>query len=67
LVSWGAAVSLVYLGILFSFLIFTSEMRDSNGQSWILCGIAWIIGILWYFYRTGRSKQVGPSYPQVGG
>ena len=27
LVSWGAAVSLVYLGILFYFLIFTEEMR----------------------------------------
>ena len=59
LVSWGAAVSLVYLGILFYFLIFTPEMRDSNGQSWILYGIVWIIGIAWYFVWAGRSKSVG--------
>jgi hypothetical protein len=59
LVSWGAAVSLVYLGILFCFVIFTPEMRDSNGQSWILYGIVWISGIFWYFYGAARSKQVG--------
>ncbi len=59
LVSWGALVSLVYLGILFYFLIFTEEMKDSNGQSWILYGIVWIIGILWYFFWAARSKSVG--------
>src|SRR5450830_745555 len=59
LVSWGASVSLVYLGILFCFVIFTPEMRDSNGQSWILYGIVWIIGVLWYFYWAARSKKVG--------
>ena len=59
LVSWGAVVSLVYLGILFYFLIFTPEMRDSNGQSWILYGIVWIVGIAWYFIWAGRSKSVG--------
>jgi len=59
LVSWGAAVSLVYLGILFYFLIFTEEMRDSNGQSWILYGIIWAIGIAWYFFWAWRSKSVG--------
>ena len=59
LVSWGAVVSLVYLGILFYFLIFTEEMKDSNGQSWILYGIVWIIGIIWYFFWAWRSKTVG--------
>ena len=57
LVSWGAAGHrLVYLGILFYFLIFTEEMKDSNGQSWILYGIVWIIGIVWYFFWAWRSK-----------
>ena len=59
LVSWGAAVSLVYLGILFYFLIMTEEMKDSNGQSWILYGIVWILGIIWYYFWKARSKSVG--------
>ena len=59
LVSWGAVASLVYLGILFYFLIFTEEMKDSNGQSWILYGIVWAIGIVWYFFWAWRSKTVG--------
>ena len=59
LVSWGAMVSLVYLGILFYFLIFTEEMRDSNGKSWMLYGIVWIIGIAWYFVWAARSRSVG--------
>ena len=59
LVSWGAAVSLVYLAILFYFLIFTEEMRDSNGQSWILYCIVWAIGVVWYFFWKSRSKKVG--------
>ena len=56
LVSWGAAVSLVYLGILFYFLIFTEEMRDSNRDSWILYAIVWVLGIIWYFIWKQRSK-----------
>ena len=59
LVSWGAAVSLVYLGILFYFLILTEEMKDSNSQSWILYAIVWAIGIVWYFIWAARSKAVG--------
>jgi APA family basic amino acid/polyamine antiporter len=59
LVSWGAAVSLVYLAILFYFLIFTEEMKDSNGGSWILYCIVWAIGVAWYFFWTARSKAVG--------
>jgi len=51
----------LYLGILFYFLIFTSEMRDSNGQSWILYGIVWIIGILWYFYWAARRRRAAPA------
>ncbi len=59
LVSWGAAVSLVYLAILFYFLIFTEEMKDSNSQSWILYVIVWILGIIWYYFWKARSKSVG--------
>jgi len=59
LIVWGGLVSFVYLGILFYFLIFTEEMKDSNGQSWILYGIVWVIGVLWYFVWKARSKKVG--------
>jgi APA family basic amino acid/polyamine antiporter len=59
LICWGAVVSLVYLGILFYYLIFTGELEDSNGQSWILYGIVWILGIVWYFFWAARSKRVG--------
>ncbi len=59
LVTWGALVSLVYLSILFYFLIFTGELKDSNGQSWILYGVVWAIGIAWYFFWAHRSKAVG--------
>ena len=51
----------LYLGILFYFLIFTLEIRDSNGQSWILYGIVWIIGILWYFYWAARRRRAAPA------
>ncbi len=34
-------------------------MKDSNGQSWILYGIVWAIGIAWYFFWKSRSKKVG--------
>ena len=56
LIVWGGLVSLVYLGILFYFLIFTEEMKDSNGQSWILYGIVWVIGIVWYFFWAGTQQ-----------
>jgi amino acid transporter len=59
LVSLGAVVSLVYLGILFYYLIFTGELEESNGQSWILYTIVWILGIAWYFFWAARSKAVG--------
>ncbi len=59
LVSWGAIVSLVYLCILFYFLIFTEEMRDSNRDSWILYAIVWVLGIVWYYIWKQRSKAVG--------
>ncbi len=55
----GRLVSLVYLGILFYFLIMTEEMRDSNRDSWILYAVVWVIGIIWYFFWTARSKKVG--------
>ncbi len=59
MIVWGAISSLIYLSILFYFLIFTEEMRDSNGQSWILYGVVWVIGIVWYLFWAQRSKTVG--------
>ena len=61
LVGWGAVVSLVYLGILFYFLIFTEEMKDSNGKSWILYGIVWVIGIVWYFFWAAPQQGASVS------
>jgi len=59
MIVWGAISSLIYLSILFYFLIFTEEMKDSNGQSWILYGVVWVIGIVWYLFWAQRSKRVG--------
>ena len=59
MIVWGAIASLIYLSILFYFLIFTEEMKDSNGQSWILYGVVWVIGIVWYLFWAQRSKTVG--------
>ncbi len=36
-----------------------ARAKDSNGGSWILYGIVWAIGIVWYFFWAGRSKAVG--------
>jgi hypothetical protein len=55
--------SVVSLGILTYFLLFTEEKRDSNCGSWILCGIVWISGVLWHCFWKARRPR--PSYVVV--
>jgi APA family basic amino acid/polyamine antiporter len=60
-VTIGAVVNLIYLGILFYFFYFMSEMGEQElvMGSLILYAVIWVIGIAWYFYWKNRNKQVG--------
>jgi APA family basic amino acid/polyamine antiporter len=60
-VTIGAVVNLIYLGILFYFFFFMSEMgeQDLVWGSLILYAIIWGLGIAWYFYWKRRNKKVG--------
>jgi amino acid transporter len=60
-VTIGAIVNLIYLGILFYFFFFMSEMGEQElviGSA-ILYAVIWILGIIWYFFWKGRNKKVG--------
>jgi membrane protein DedA with SNARE-associated domain len=61
LVTIGAVVNLIYLGILFYFFFFMSEMGEQElvKGSAILYAIVWGLGIIWYFYWKRRNKNVG--------
>lgn len=60
-VTIGAVVNLIYLGILFYYFYFMTEMgeQDLVKGSLILYSVIWILGIIWYFYWKNRNKQVG--------
>jgi APA family basic amino acid/polyamine antiporter len=60
-VTIGAVVNLIYLGILFYFFFFMSEMGEQElvRGSIILYAIVWGLGILWYFFWKARNKKVG--------
>ena len=60
-VTIGAIVNLIYLGILFYFFFFMSEMGEQEliRGSLILYAIIWGLGIIWYFYWKNCNKQVG--------
>jgi amino acid transporter len=60
-VSLAAIVNLIYLGILFYYFFFMSEMGEQElvVGSMILYGTIWVVGIIWYFYWKSRNKQVG--------
>jgi len=60
-VTIGAIVNLIYLGILFYFFFFMSEMGEQEliKGSLILYAIIWGLGIIWYFYWKNRNKQIG--------
>ena len=61
LVTIGAVVNLIYLGILFYFFFFMAEMGEQElvRGSLILYGIVWALGIIWYFYWKWRNSKVG--------
>ena len=60
-VTIGAVVNLIYLGILFYYFFFMAEMGEQElvVGSLIAYGIIWVLGIGWYFYWKYRNKKVG--------
>lgn len=58
-VTIGALVNLLYLGILFYFFIFMPEGEGLALSSVILYAIVWGCGIAWYFYWKYRNRRAG--------
>ena len=60
-VTIGAVINLIYLGILFYFFYFMADMGEQElvRGSLILYGVIWALGIIWYFYWKYRNRQVG--------
>ena len=58
-VTIGAAVDLIYLGILAWFFFVMPASRDFTSSSGILYVVIWALGITWYFFWKQRSKAVG--------
>jgi amino acid transporter len=58
-VSLGAVVDIVYLGILAYFFFVMPESRDFTTGSGILYVVTAMLGVLWYFYFKWRSRRVG--------
>jgi amino acid transporter len=68
----GAVVNLIYLGILFYFFFFMSELGEQElvGNSLILYAVIWGFGILWYLgWRWWNKRQadidVGMAYDEL--
>jgi amino acid transporter len=53
---WGAAVDLVYLGILLYYFIFNSAAKQFTGPSVILFIGVWVAGIIWYYAWSAYNK-----------
>jgi amino acid transporter len=58
-VTLGALVNLIYLGILFYFFVFMPESRDFTMGSLAFYCVVWACGIAWYFIWKQRSKAMG--------
>ncbi|MCX6364461.1 MAG: amino acid permease [Actinobacteria bacterium] len=62
-VTIGAIVDLIYLGILAYFFFFLPDpdkrLEGFTASTAILIAVLWIAGILWYFFWKQRSKRVG--------
>jgi basic amino acid/polyamine antiporter, APA family len=58
-VVWGAAVDLVYLGLLLYFFIFAKASGLFTLPSVILFVAVWALGVVWYYFWKSRSKAVG--------
>jgi len=62
-VTWGALVDLVYLGILAYYFFFMPDpakrLEGFTTSTLMLIAVTWAIGIVWYFFWKQRSKSVG--------
>ena len=60
-VSWGAVVDFVYLGILLYFFFFNAGRPSSSAFTGNVHPRRppWVLGITWYFFWKQRSKSVG--------
>jgi APA family basic amino acid/polyamine antiporter len=62
-VTIGAIVDLIYLGILAYFFFFLPDpdkrLEGFTTNTAILIAVTWIAGIAWYFFWKQRSKRVG--------
>ena len=61
-VTIGAVFNLIYLGILFYFFFFMSELGEQElvGNSLILYGVIWLLGILWYLgWKWWNRRRAG--------
>jgi len=60
MVTIGAIVDLVYLGILaYFFFLAPTNLEGFSRDSGILIGVTWLLGVAWYFFWKQRSKAVG--------
>jgi len=62
-VTIGAIVQLVYLGILAYFFFFLPDpakrLEGFTTSTGVLIAVTWILGIIWYLFWKQRSKSVG--------
>jgi len=62
-VTIGAIVDIIYLGILAYFFFFLPDpdkrLEGFTTNTAILIAVTWIAGIIWYFFWKQRSKSVG--------
>lgn len=58
-VTLGAAVNLIYLGILFFFFVVMPDLRTLTTGSVIVFALVWALGIAWYFYWKERNARLG--------
>ena len=55
----GAIVDLIYLGILFVFFFIMPDLRSFTTTGIVFFVCIWAAGIAWYFFWKQRSKTVG--------
>ena len=58
-VTIGAVVNLIYLGILFWFFIVMPDSRDFTVGLLIFYVCVWVAGIAWFFVWKRRSRRIG--------
>jgi amino acid transporter len=62
-VTLGAIVQLIYLGILAYYFFFMPDpakrLEGFTATTGMLIGVTWVLGIIWYFFWKSRSKAVG--------